>query len=363
MNKKIHIFHITTVNIMGGAEKKVINILKTHNKDFYYTVTHIRDLEGPLAKWVSQLDFGYVNLNQKSFIHKILHLNTLIRTNKFDVVHTFGITAECYGCMLAWYYSIPCISTLVGTKDYDSFFRKIIGRFVSKFVSQYVSVSKMGGDILHQVVHVPWHKINIIINGIEIIDPSGSRQDDQSTKNRFKILTTANLHPGKGHQYLFQAIKLLSNQGYNNMQFILAGRDDYHGKLQTMAEQLGIRDKVHFAGFQDNIYPLLNSCDLFVLPSEHEGVPISIIEAMAAGKPVIATNVGGIPEIIKNNETGLLIPAKNPRSISQAIQSLYHSKDKRDYLAKNAKFYSHRYLNKERMVQKYWDLYYKLCSK
>ncbi len=361
MNNKKRILHITTVNTMGGAEKKVINILKTEKKDFDYTVTSIRDLKGPLGEWVRQLNYKYIDLNQKTTIHKIYHLSKILKTNKFDLVQSYGLTAEVFGCCMARIFSIPCVSTLVSTNDYNTCLRKIIGRISSKFVSQFVSVSQSGADILYKLIHVPHHKINVIINGIEIINQKN--YDSKKVRNKyFKILTVANLHPRKGHKYLLLAIKSIYEQGYDDMEFIFAGRDDYQGKLHSFAESLGVRDKVHFAGFQNDIYPLLYACDLFLLPSCIEGIPISIIEAMSFGKPVIATNVGGIPEIIKNNGTGLLIPACDPKAISEAILKLYYSKEKRNYLAKNAKVYSHKFLNKDRMVQEYWDIYYKLCS-
>ena len=98
-----------------------------------------------------------------------------------------------------------------------------------------------------------------------------------------------------------------------------APRKRYLQELLDLAERLSVRDRLVLVGFQDEVAPLLNAMDLFILPSHTEGLPITILEAMAAGRPVVATSVGGIPEVVRDGETGILIHSRDPEGLAEAV--------------------------------------------
>ena len=195
-------------------------------------------------------------------------------------------------------------------------------QIVTRCVDQYIAVSHAVALQLQQTFHVPSQKIRVIHNGIPFArfdcppDLTLRAELSQGT-TRPIVLTVARLDRQKGHTYLFEAIRQV-----REATFVLAGSGPEKDALVAQACELGIQDHVKFLGDRKDIPQLLASCDLFVLPSIYEGLPLSILEAMAAGKAVVATAVGGIPEIVKDGETGVLVPSGDPVALARAIQSL-----------------------------------------
>jgi glycosyltransferase involved in cell wall biosynthesis len=133
----------------------------------------------------------------------------------------------------------------------------------------------------------------------------------------FVVLTPARLHPQKGHTYLLQAAVQVPDAT-----FVLAGDGPLRGDLEAEARDLGVAGRCVFLGQRDDVPALLAAADLFVLPSLFEGLPVSVLEAMAAGRPVVATAIGGTDEAITSGESGLLVPARDPAELAAAIRRL-----------------------------------------
>jgi glycosyltransferase involved in cell wall biosynthesis len=133
----------------------------------------------------------------------------------------------------------------------------------------------------------------------------------------FVVLTPARLHPQKGHTYLLQAAVQVPGAT-----FVLAGDGPLRGELEAEAHNLGVAGRCVFLGQRDDVPALLAAADLFVLPSLFEGLPVSVLEAMAAERPVVATAIGGTDEAITSEESGLLVPPRDPAALASAIRRL-----------------------------------------
>src|SRR4029453_11595231 len=133
----------------------------------------------------------------------------------------------------------------------------------------------------------------------------------------YVILTPARLHPQKGHEYLLAAAAQIPDAT-----FVLAGDGPLRSELEVRARELGIAGRCLFLGERADVPDLLAAADLFVLPSLFEGLPVSILEAMAAGRPVVATAIGGTDEVVTTEQTGLLVPPRDPVAIAAAIRGL-----------------------------------------
>ncbi|MBU1691827.1 MAG: glycosyltransferase [Gammaproteobacteria bacterium] len=161
-----------------------------------------------------------------------------------------------------------------------------------------------------------WGRFQIVHCGV---DPQhfGYIEVKQPAK---KLLYTGRLAAEKGLPVLFESLKLLGQQGYD-YELTLVGDGNDRKSLEELARQMGIADRLVFAGFasQDGVRDYLMQSDIFILPSFAEGVPVSLMEAMACGIPVIATYVGGIAELIEPGETGLLVPPSDPAALRDAI--------------------------------------------
>jgi glycosyltransferase involved in cell wall biosynthesis len=133
----------------------------------------------------------------------------------------------------------------------------------------------------------------------------------------FVVLTPARLHPQKGHTYLLRAAAQVPDAT-----FVLAGDGPLRAELEAEARDLGVADRCVFLGQRADVPALLAAADLFVLPSLFEGLPVSVLEAMAAERPVVATAIGGTDEAITSEESGLLVPPKDPAALASAIRRL-----------------------------------------
>ncbi len=148
------------------------------------------------------------------------------------------------------------------------------------------------------------------------------------------VVTVGRMSLEKGQADLLSAIALLKDiPGLPRHRFVMVGDGPEEESLRRQAASLGIEDRVVWAGFQKNVVPYYALAAIFALPSHSEGSPNVILEAMAAGLPIAATSVGGVPEILEDGVTGLLVPARNPRALAEALRRLLLSEDLRGQLA------------------------------
>ncbi len=177
---------------------------------------------------------------------------------------------------------------------------------------------------------VPPHRVTTVRSGITL-RAVPNQEERAGVRDRLGISDAdwvmgivAHILPHKGYDDLVQALALIKAKAPNVRCLIVgeAPRKRYLHRLLQCAERLSVRDRMTLVGKQDEVAPFLHAMDLFVLPSRTEGLPITILEAMAAGRPVVAAAVGGIPEVVRDGETGLLVPERDPRRLADAVLRL-----------------------------------------
>lgn len=208
------------------------------------------------------------------------------------------------------------------------------------------------------------NKVGLIRNGIEIRDPvseesrKAARSQLQLSQDTFVFAVVANLIPYKGHRDLFAAFALIADKLQKPWRLMLIGRDQGLGaELQKSAEGAGFADNILLLGERTDAQDLLNAADVSVLPSHEEGFSNSLIEAMARGLPVIATAVGGNVEAISHEATGLLVPARNPQALAEALLRLYEDPVLRQRLGVAARTRTVSEFSIEDCVRRYFNLY------
>jgi glycosyltransferase involved in cell wall biosynthesis len=193
---------------------------------------------------------------------------------------------------------------------------------------------------------------------------SFERPGDTKLRSKFRgaverpiVLTIARLEEQKGIRYLLEAAARVPEA-----LFVLAGEGSERGRLEAQARKSGLEDRIIFLGYREDIADLLASCDLFVLPSLFEGFPLAILEAMAAGKPVITTAIDGNDEAIVEGETGLLVPPANPAALSEAIRSLLANPNRARALAMHGKARVQRHFSAQTSTAKVTQIYDELTK-
>jgi glycosyltransferase involved in cell wall biosynthesis len=191
---------------------------------------------------------------------------------------------------------------------------------VSRGVGGYIAVSHHVAERVRAVMPWPSERIEVIPNGIDVTAFRHDRAEDLRREvagddPRPLVLTVGRLDEQKGHACLLEAARLVPDA-----QFALAGDGPLDDLLRDRAARLGVADRIRFLGRREDIAALLACADLFVLPSRYEGLPLAVLEAMAAAVPVVATDVGGTSEAVVDGATGLLVPADDPRALAAAVR-------------------------------------------
>lgn len=350
----------------GGAERLTVNLMRYLNKE-KYEVRAI-SLFGPLNTELEKIlenenILVYYLGKRKGFDSRMFFkIDRVIKSFEPHIVHTHRYVLR-YVLPSLLLRKVPVkVHTVhnIAEKEVDK-----IGKLIHKIAYLRgivpVSISRLVSESIISVYGVK--NIPLILNGIPVkyYQNAGKnreewREKEGFTKEDFLFVNIARLAPQKNQTLLIEAFA--KNPGrYDNSKLIIVGDGDEREKLREIAKLHGLENKVHFLGIRTDIPDILNASDVFVLSSDWEGNPLSIMEAMAAGKPVIATSVGGVPELIQNNDTGILVPPKDVDALSKAMLLLMEDRGLCHKLGERAREFAEREFDISVMVKKYERLY------
>lgn len=211
-------------------------------------------------------------------------------------------------------------------------------------------------------------KIAVIPNGInpERVQPTlpadAIRHSWGVSHEELALLLTGRLAPQKGHEYLIQAIPILAKHLKRPFRVILAGDGPLREAIEAQVQSLGIQEQVVMLGFRSDIGNLLAASNIVVIPSLWEGLSVALLEAMATGKPIVTTTIGSNLEVIRDRETALLVPPKDPQSLAQAIIELAENPNLAKRIAEKAQALFESNYTEETMLQNYKAVYFKLLK-
>jgi len=341
---KIKILYIITGLEIGGAEILLLNIVKNLNKDlFNCSILYLKG-KADIGGEFSELNIDVYNNSRYSFFnpYKYWKIFNLIKQKKIDIVHSHLIHSNLIARIIGKASNVKVIinsehNTSNWKFKYIPFI--ILFRITLRYVNLVHCISNSVRDHILSIITIDNSKLKVIYNGICL---------DRFKNNKFQKTSTinySNSHPiigcvsrldkRKGIEYLIKAIGLLKVQ-YKDIKLILVGDGPQRSFLNRLVKELSLVDQVVFVGKTFEVEKYLSIFDFFVLPSLQEGLSIAIIEAMASGVPVIASNVGGIPEVITHKQDGILIKAKNENDIFEAVIQLNNDKKLKSKLISNA---------------------------
>ena len=292
----------------------------------------------------------------------------LLRSNQIDLVHAHGQDAAILAAAGRFLGETPLVITRhVLEEPADDWRQRIRARLALaafRKADAVIAVSSAVADCLAELTKMSRSRVEVIHNGIELerfdqpdlLKRRGElRRCLGFTPDGFLILCVSVLRPGKGHDTLLAALPKILEQ-YPNARLLLAGSGPEESNLRLRARAFG--ECVAFLGNQQDIPELLAASNLVVLPSYSEALPTCLIEALAAKRPVVATRVGGTEEIIQPGKTGLLVPARDPGALAEAIVSLLGSPTRAQQLALQGQRYVKQKFSIDFQVEKthaLWD--------
>jgi glycosyltransferase involved in cell wall biosynthesis len=287
-------------------------------------------------------------------------LRKAIRRERIEVVHAHLFDGAVYAAIAARMEGIPCVVTLHGQVDIKrTGWRLRIKRYLLNANARHITtVSDVLRHELAPALGVPTSRLVVVPNGIPL-QPSHllpSRTRDGRTQ---RIVAIGNIRRPKNYPLLLEATAIV-RRTHRAATLHIAGQEDKEGlmeQLRARADKADLANHVHFHGFVDDPQPLLSSADVFVLASTKEGFSLATIEAMLAGIPVVATRSGGPEEIVRDGETGLLVPVNDAEALAAAITSVLDDRARADSLAEAAIHDAHGRFSMPVMIERYEALY------
>jgi len=282
----------------------------------------------------------------------------LLDKHQVDVLHTHGYKADIYGGLAAWGRRLGLVATCHNWPHPSRSMRAYaaLDRLVLRTFDRVVVVSDAVGAILRHS-GMSEGKLRTIANGVEVERFQGAQPSLKSSSSTFSVVGfVGRLVPGKGADVLLRAAPRVLSR-YPNSRFMLVGDGPARQELESLASQLGVTDRVLFAGVREDMPQVYGSFDLLVLPSLCEAMPMCVLEAMAAGKPVIATRVGAVPKLIEDDKTGMLIEPGDVAGLSAAILKLLEAPERAQRLGKNGQARATEQFSADAMAREYAHLY------
>lgn len=370
--RKINVIHLVEELTIGGLEKTLTAIVLNLNKEKYnVSVWCLREGGFFADKLVKEgIDVKILHISTSRNPLSIYKLYRLLKSRKFDIIHTHAYSAGTIGRVSAFLAGIPIIiSHNHSIYDYYHKYYHFVEWFLSLITDRVICISEAVNRFANETQRINARKLITIHNGIDDVCTVTEKRCSDLKKelcipiNHSVIGTIAHLEEHKGVKYFLESASLLLATR-KDISFLLVGEGALKGELKKRCVDLKIEKNVIFAGERSDISEILFSIDIFVLPSLREGLPLAILEAMACGKPVIATNVGGIPEIVKNGVNGILVSPRDPEALYRAMGKLLNNREMREEMGRNGKKMCSESFNFKTMLEKIENLYdFLLCEK
>ncbi len=305
-------------------------------------------------------------INPSIELRAIARLALLVRRGEYDLIHLHGYKAAFLGCVsVRLARSTPILITAHNSWPFtgSSLSHRVSGLLSGFSLRRCSRVIAVSGAVRYDIIHragVRDHRVITIYNGIRPVQAAtasfeiGELMGDKT----FVVGTVARLIPAKGISDLLEAAKRVKEEA-PYVCFLIAGDGPYKEAFIREQRNLGLGDTVFFLGHRDDVPDILSRLDLFLLPSHSEGLPLTILEAMAAGKAVLATRVGGIPEVIVHGENGLLVPPNSPGELASGILKLMADRELLTSLGERGRKTFIEGFTLERMIDETESLYRK----
>lgn len=374
--RKIKVLEMIDQPFLGGGQVNLLSLAEFLDKSRFDVSVCSRG-GGPLVEEVRKSGLRHfpVPFHKKINTRVAGDIVRLQEENHFDILHTHGGIAGLFGRWALRKCRVPVIvHTLHGIhylhyrNPLSRSFFVLLERFFSRWTDALVFVSRADRNKGIEKRLAPKEKMFVIENGIDF--SAYSREGERGSIGRElgissahpMVGTVARLHRQKGLIYLIEAAKEISRR-FPNVVVLIVGEGPERKKLESLIKKTGLTENVLFSGERKDTARILSAFDIFVLPSLWEGLPYALIEAGAFAKPVVASDVEGIREVIEDGETGILVEPKNSRALAEAVLRLLADEAYRNRIGHNLRKSVQARFTLSRMVRQIQELYLKLFEK
>lgn len=326
----ISVCYFSNALARGGAEEHILTLLhgldRTRFRASLVCTPEVAEKVRPDVP--DDVDVVPLRLRKPRDVGAAIALARFLRSRRFDVLHSHLFYSSLFASPIGRVCRVPLI---VETPHVREHWRRgwkasyLIDRLAGRFVHQYIAVSEANRRYLVQEKGLPARKIVVIHNGVHLARftpahraPAGLRERLGFGAHDPVLLVVGRLEPQKGHAVLLDAMPAIFRE-FPATRLVCVGEGALRAELEAKADEVSFRDAVRFVGRQPNVEDWLALADVVVLPSFYEGLPLAAIEALAAGRAMVATAVDGTPEVVVDGATGLTVPPGNPVRLARAI--------------------------------------------
>jgi len=369
--KKLSVFHLVEDLKTGGAERVIADIVEGLDRKRFEARVWCLARGGETADELLEKGVEVRILGIWSYHNplNIIRLSRLLKKEKPDIVHTHGYFASVIGRLAAKKAGLPIIITHVHSTYWEYKKRHLlIERYLSRCTHRIICCSEAVKNFVTGHEKIKEDKTVVIYNGVDeerflpLQDPSPARARLGIDRESPVVGTVSSLTPHKGQKYLIQAAAKIREK-YPATRFLIVGDGPLRQSLEEQALGLSLQSSLIFTGARRDIPDLLSLMDIFVLPSSsREGLGIAIIEGMAMEKPTVATDIGGIPEVVQDGETGLLVRPGDSAALAKAIIELIDNPDRAKAMGKKGRNRFAQKFTRKTMLSKIEDLYLGLAG-
>lgn len=361
--EKIKICYVIGTLEVGGTEKQLLQLIRRMDREKFMPV--VIAFRGGVLKeeFERTVKVIVVGKRWKIDLFFLIRLISIIRKEKPDILQTFMFTSNTWGRIAGILSGVPVLiscerSTDLWKKNYHFLIDRILGFFTDKIVCNSYSVKNHYEKMLGQISR----KLIVIRNGMDFEEFFvGNVMKPQKKKGKI-VLTASRLSYEKGIQFFVEAAKIILEEK-KDVRFLIAGEGPLRKTLEEFVKKCCIQDNVTFTGYIKDIQNLIAQSDIVVLPSLWEGLPNIVIEAMAMKKPVVATDVGGTNEIIRDGENGFLVPPGNSVKLAEKIMLLLLNENIAKEFGENAFTFVRKNYDISLMISSYESLYQSLLKR
>ncbi len=367
------IVHIAKVTGIHGMEKHLLTLLPRLNAHPYEIVLLLLiEPTRPVADYLDLLKQKGITTQPVAIRYDFDPFCFLALINYFKhvkpaLVHTHLLHGDCYGIAAA---RMAGIKNIISSKHNDDAFRrrqpiKLLNYVLNRKTSRIIAISDWVARFTHEVEGVAQDKITTIYYGIEPAQASLDRNIMRASLNLGKedivVGIIARLVAQKGHRYLIDAFADALRKN-TRLRLLIVGSGVLDQELKNQVRQLGLAETVIFTGYRSDTVELLNAMDIFVHPSLWEGFGLSVLEAMNMGKPVVATRVSALPELIHDGETGFLVPPHDVPALANVLVRLADNPALRAQMGASGQQQCRTFFSVDRMVRETRALYADVLS-
>lgn len=360
-NDKIHLLHLVDGLIAGGAEILITHIIKALGAEHYEHYVYYLVSDGPVREKLEEFGIQVFKGKERASIKQpirflatlfpqILDLISLIRRKDIQVMHSHMRKANQLAVIVsklsrtAVFVTVHTPAAFVDKRsiwDLRVYFNKSVNQFIYRAADRVIVVSREIKEIIQHRFGLKDTKILLLKNGIvcngDTNRPLDLQKEFPISANRLKLIAVGRLVPLKSFDILIRSVKEVVNQGLDDLLVLIAGEGEDRIRLEKLIRDLRVERFVKLLGLRHDVIGLMRASDVFIIPSRYEGLSLAMIEAMACGLPIIASDARGLKDYITNEQNGLLFPVDDWKALAERILQLANNRKLRNKLSHGAR--------------------------